>query len=371
MTKQAPKLAVLILMMEKQWPATQLTLTSVVRVLPENAEVVLLLNGGEHPDEIREKVGVGFPNVRFYHAPENLGVAGGRNFLLDTDEAQHAEIIFILDNDVLVPDNYFADTLAFLDAHPDCGVVGALVFRAHPEVLLLFEESRNNPDADDLNLAFGSQSLIGHYLEKGTPEPFWFGMNENWKRVYFSTLEDIRQKFSMLFGMQPGFFINHDRNPDVLHRIRSGDAEIPTSNVSGCCMAYRRALLDKVGYYYEGFHPYGSEDRAFSIQAMKNGYTNYVNPRVAMFHGFDERQSTTEDFKSMKQLIKMDVLLRLVVLDGKLERFLSVSAYSAYALLRRGLRAIQRGKSEIFWETVEAIREAFDTYRRNKPEETR
>ena len=120
-------------MMEKQWSATRLMLTNVTKVLPDDGVVVLLLNGCDDPDAIREEIARLFPQVVFHVSRENLGVAGGRNFLLDTHEAREADYLFILDNDVLIPDRYFHDMTGFLDSHPTCGIAGPLVFRAHPE----------------------------------------------------------------------------------------------------------------------------------------------------------------------------------------------------------------------------------------------
>ena len=195
-------------------------------------------------------------------------------------------------------------------------------------------------------------------------------MNTDWKRAYGSTLEDIRQKANMILGRQPGFSITHTTNPDVLRRIRDGETAIETSNVSGCCMCMKRALIDEIGRFDDRFHPYGNEDREFSIRVLKNGRSNYVYPKVAMFHGFDERQETTQDFKSMKQMIEVDLLLRLSVLDGAFERTLSFGAYALYALIRRGLRAVQSRNTDIFTETVVAISNALTIHRTRRQAET-
>lgn len=69
--------------------------------LDESGSVHVLMNGGfvghlqtMSPDS---------PRISFYSSPTNLGVAGGRNFLLRLPEIQDSDVIVVLDNDVIDP----------------------------------------------------------------------------------------------------------------------------------------------------------------------------------------------------------------------------------------------------------------------------
>jgi GT2 family glycosyltransferase len=51
------------------------------------------------------------------------------------------------------------------------------------------------------------------------------------------------------------------------------------------CGAFRRSLLDRVGYFNESFTTYGGEDKEFAERMMKAGITfRWFGPEVLAFH---------------------------------------------------------------------------------------
>jgi len=82
-------------------------------------QVVVVDNGSE--DGTPERVARAFPWVEMVPLPENRGFAGGANAGLARARGRHA---CLLNNDTVVPPGALEACVAWLDAHPDVGVVG-------------------------------------------------------------------------------------------------------------------------------------------------------------------------------------------------------------------------------------------------------
>ncbi len=65
-----------------------------------------------------------FPNVRLIESESNLGFAGGNNLALARATGRY---VLLLNTDTLVHGNVLAEAVAWLDRHPDVGVLGPRV----------------------------------------------------------------------------------------------------------------------------------------------------------------------------------------------------------------------------------------------------
>ena len=76
--------------------------------LSESTQLHVLLNGTDSCDLNRIKDFFTHPFVHFYTTPTNLGVAGGRNFLLrEIEKISSVDFLIAFDNDLLFPSGYF------------------------------------------------------------------------------------------------------------------------------------------------------------------------------------------------------------------------------------------------------------------------
>ena len=96
--------AILVLFMPHEEDVTRLAVQSLSLQLRSNDRVFVLLNGGES-GRLRQYF-ESFPQVDFLQSPVNLGVAGGRNKLLAVEFVQNADIVYLVDNDAIVPCDY-------------------------------------------------------------------------------------------------------------------------------------------------------------------------------------------------------------------------------------------------------------------------
>ena len=86
---------------------------------PPDAEVIVADNGSS--DGSLELLRTEFPQVRTIPLGENLGFTGGYNRALG--EVQ-AEYFVLLNSDILVAPGWLEPLVAYMDAHPECGVCG-------------------------------------------------------------------------------------------------------------------------------------------------------------------------------------------------------------------------------------------------------
>jgi GT2 family glycosyltransferase len=339
---------------EDQWPATRFSLQSVLAAIDDETPVVVLLKESVSPETVA-RVTEDFPSIKLYSSANNPGVAGGRNFLMNTPEAREADYIFHLNNGIILTHTYFSDMIDFMERHPEAGVASPLVFAASPTGALdnrshlrlapwiLQEEGslqvsirwpRNQEDLDEDRLspclAPGGQRRLGKSL--------------------LLTTTDILSTFRLrkIRRLRDSSWVipqNKD-NPDIVKKIKEGQECIEVSNLAGYAVVYRRSLLEQIGGYDEGFNPYLFEDCEFSIRAMKAGYVNYVNTQALIFHGTHLRDSAvsvsrTSHVSRRRQDVKTRVLLRRRVLDTPLRRVWSIGTFLCYRLYRSLIHSIR------------------------------
>ena len=284
-----------MLFMEHELDVTLWTIAHLHDQLGDGVTLSVLHNGQGLAD-VGNQINA-LPNVSFYEAGTNLGVAGGRNFLLRTDECRAADVVMFVDNDVLPPVDYVERAVRFLLSRHDAGVVGAsvLVFRhfeehlkalpARPGVLNQRVYELKNPDI--------------HGILRASPSRAWFdhlGIHPDWNAAYLEAEDEI-DKICQSLNIADSFKDSGDRfyalrknDPAIREALIAGELPwISVSNIAGCCQTFRRSLVDEIGELCDAFNPYGFEDVDFCIRAMRAGYTNYTDTTGFLLHGTDTR----------------------------------------------------------------------------------
>lgn len=280
-----PSCTVHVLLMEHEAEVTERALGSLVPQLQADDRISLLLNGAVRPD-LRERFSR-LPGVCYYESASNLGVAGGRNFLFGQPESRGAAICLLLDNDAVVPRDYLDRILAFLDAHPEAGIVGP-VSLVYSRVATALAEP-----GETFNVTLFSSDMLLTALRRAD-DPEWIdhlGTNTDWRNVY---LRDRHTADLILTacGIIPErrFHGVLKTDPQVLVALFQGHGDtVPVSNIPGCCQVFRRALLDEIGLLEPLFNPYGWEDAEFAVRALRHGYRNLIDTSTVILHGTDQR----------------------------------------------------------------------------------
>lgn len=185
-----------------------------------------------------------FPDVRLIENPVNNGYAAGNNLGLKAlgfgphplprpDGPRHA---LLLNPDTVVPETALAELVAYLDAHPECGVVG-------PKLVL--------PD--------GSLDLA---CRRSFPTP----------EVSFWRLTGLSKLFprSRLFGRYNLTYLD-------------ADVETEVDSVVGACMLVRGEAIARAGLLDERFFMYG-EDLDWALGIRKAGWGARYYPKVTVLH---------------------------------------------------------------------------------------
>ena len=363
------KINVQVLLMEHEIEVTKITLAGLLQQLQPEDSISVLLNGAVRPDF--QELCLAHTGVNYYESPSNLGVAGGRNFLLETPEAKDSDIIMFVDNDVVVPVDYIEASAKFLLESPGRGVVGVIVLKYNELINHL------NKVAPPFETYFGaevwpiSNSQIQDYLLKNSLEKclFHIGTNPDWKSGYFESLDTLDQ-INVHLGIQSEkkfySFLANDRQ--MRKRLKEQSiTKIPVTNVPGCCQTFTRKLVDEIGLLNNLFSPYGFEDVDFCLRAIKAGYENFVSTNSYLIHGTDDRHKTRLKKQSIHRRWRNDSRCRTIFehlwFPDDYSNFVMKRVLSNYILewLSKSNRATERLAAEVSG-IKDGLRQLVETY---------
>ena len=166
-----------------------------------------------------------FPAVTLIANTENLGFARANNQGIRASQGRY---VVLLNSDTVVPPGALEALVAFMDAHPEAGVVGPRLLR---------------PDGTPQPYAFGGDPTLGYLLRRGV------------NRLLF------RRPL-------------HDWATDAIQEV---------DWVSGACLMARRAAIDQAGLLDETIFMY-FEDNDWCLRIRQAGWKVYYNPQAAITH---------------------------------------------------------------------------------------
>ncbi len=278
--------SVLILTQPHEYGVTLKTLDSLARELHRDVEAIVLVNGAPTPPALRglDKR----PHVSLVESSENLGVAGGRNRLLDEALGRGSEYFVILDNDVRVPDGMIAALVHAYRTSDRIGVLGPAILNHRPAV-------RAVPETDNFGEPLSMHRLHGALMRIAPTEWFHLGGHPDWFQTYVLD-RAVRRRLAQRHDADSDLSdwpANLQDDAELVRRIVEGDlAAIDVSNVAGCCQVFDRSLLDEIGMLDDLFSPYGYEDVDFCIRSRRSGRRNIVDPSILLTHGTDLRHKS-------------------------------------------------------------------------------
>ncbi|WOO43007.1 6-hydroxymethylpterin diphosphokinase MptE-like protein [Rubellicoccus peritrichatus] len=281
---------VMVIFTNREDDVTLRAVEAIAVQLRDGDTIGVLLNGGRRPD--MESLFGRIPAISYYEVDENLGVAGGRNYLMDKPEAAAATYNLFVDNDAMAPMGYVDGMCDYLESHPEVGVAGATVlaynkikdilesrFPVYQAVLGADIYHVSNADLYALQEELPYAEILDHV-----------GTSSDYRKGYFQDLHLLDRiiNSSEIGAFEP--FVHSLKETDILD-----DADVKkrgffrVSNIAGCTYSFRRDLINKIGIFDDRFNNYGYEDAEFSIRSIKHGYENRTLTRVFLIHGLDSR----------------------------------------------------------------------------------
>jgi len=279
----------LLLTMPQEVDVTIQALDSLLYSGDRNLTVLVLVNGGES-EALRQCV-QSLDHVQFFESPENLGVAGGRAFLAQQGPAKKADIIAIIDNDLLLPTDYLKPLCAQLMQDRKTGIVGASMLDYPHMKNWLDTNARVETGPLGRRLPRFGNADVREYLQNNLKKELFshLGSHPDWMQTYFPR-RTLMDEVNRRRDRNPDENVFLAKNPKALRQYGNGGSTlIEASNIAGCTQVFRRELYDELGGIREEYSPYGYEDVDFAISAQRAGYRNYTLTHAFSLHGTDDR----------------------------------------------------------------------------------
>jgi len=185
-----------------------------------------------------------FPDVVLLENKDNQGFSKANNQAV---AIARGEYILFLNPDTVMPEDFFTQTLAYMDAHPKAGALGPR---------LIDGKGQFAPDA-----------------KKSFP---------TLQVALFKTIG-----INKLFSRSPYF--------NKYYAVHVGEHEIaPVEVLSGCCMLVRSSVIAEVGGAFDEDYFMYCEDVDLSYRIQKAGYENMYYPPATLIHykGESTRKAT-------------------------------------------------------------------------------
>ncbi len=253
-------------------------------------EVIVVDNNSEDSSTtmIRDR----FPTVKLVENKDNKGFSKANN---QGVAIAKGEYILFLNPDTVMPEDFLAKNLAYMDTHPEAGAIGPRLIDGKGQF------------APDAKKSFPSLSVA---LFKTT------GLHKIFPKSKF---------FNKYYA------------------VHVGERETAAVDVlSGCCMMVRRSAMDKAGGPFDEDYFMYCEDVDLSYRIAKAGYKNIYYPEVDLIHykgestrkmtlsyvrifnealvTFVKKHYTKEQARLFVLFIKVGIILRAIL--GTLKRML-------------------------------------------------
>ena len=178
-----------------------------------------------------------FPTLEVIENKENTGFAKGNNIGIKYSLENGADYLVLINNDAIVKKDSIAKLIEVFEKNPDVGIVGPKIYFAE-----------------------GFEYHKQRYNQKELGKVIWYaGGKVDW-----------------------GNILGSHRGLDEVDKGQYNKAGI-TEFVSGCCMAVKKELFEKIGYLAEEYFLY-MEDLDFNIRSQKAGFKIYYQPEAIVWH---------------------------------------------------------------------------------------
>ncbi|SER11175.1 Glycosyltransferase like family 2 [Thalassovita gelatinovora] len=238
-------------------------------------------------------------HVHVHCENKNLGVAGGRNYLIDKARAGGAEFFISCDTDIIFPTDYFSrlrDAYLRLQAtDPDLGYVQPVLLNG-PSVAGCFPELQVNNWAElataterDDSWRKGMWATVKRELgeEEAIAAIFHTGVSNIW-RAHFDTPRDPKaftpwksDEFTSIFRTT---YPSLRSEAEKLSELIKQGKPVRIMSTAGGVTAFHIAAMDRSGAYNDLFNPFAFEDSELGFRSTMSGLNNYLLPDLFAIH---------------------------------------------------------------------------------------
>lgn len=203
--------------------------------LPLGVTSVVYVVDNDKSEELRDKLKK-YPQAIYVESPGNVGFAAGNNLGFKKALADETDIIVLINNDTVVPEDLVLKILASPISEKTTGVVGGLIYFAKGF------EFENKYKKDELG------------------KVIWYAGGEyDWDNVY--------AKHTGVNEVDKGQF----------------DGQKETDFITGCLFITKAEVLKKVGLFDERYCLY-FEDSDLGMRIKKAGYKLIIDSNVKLWH---------------------------------------------------------------------------------------
>lgn len=239
------------------------------------------------------------PHVSIYCENINLGVARGRNYLIERARTAGAEFLISCDSDIIFPTDYVprlrASYMELQNRDPNLGFVQPVLLNG-PDVVECFPAFLvDNWAAAARAIRNGRVQLKDFWsivrdklgVERGLKAVFHTGVCNIWQ-AHFDAPVSRKDGVSVDGRISLGTFATQhvslrDDRVKLLAFLSKGEP-VRVMSVAGGVTAFHVDVLNRCGPYNEIFNPFGFEDSELGTRSTLNGLNNYLLTDLVAIH---------------------------------------------------------------------------------------
>jgi|GEM_PF-2018193 len=237
----------------------------------------------------------------------NLGIAAGRNLLIQEALDQNVDYIFSIDNDFMIPADFFDvyfRRLREISAMEQIGISMPVVLDFNKAITLLWSDKEIEfLERNNYNLKETNDSILNRINSANRPqlrEAIFHMGTRHWKANYFGLNgKEFHNAWPAFEGEARKKTDNGhpflSKDPEITSRLGKPGWHIDIDTAPGGVCCYPASLIRKIGGVDEFFSPFGYEDAEFSIRALRAGAKNTLIGDAFLFHDFKGRGGSRND----------------------------------------------------------------------------
>lgn len=291
--------AVYVLYQRPEFSKASCFLTQVAPFLGADVRLYLLIND-EDCGRIRDVATSLSPHIHVITAGRNLGVAGGRNYLVRQAISDGAEFLVACDTDILFEPDYFRRLAAayaeLRTTDPEVGLVQPILFNG-PDVRSCFDALQSADDWSSLKDRLqGDISLLQLFWprirdslgEKAALKSIMHtGMSNIWRAHFGDPVGDgsgAPEQDSTFVETYRTRASSLRNDHAVLAKVMAEGRPVRIGTTAGGISAFHKTVFEKSGGYDEIFNPFGYEDSEFGFRTLTTGFHHYLIPGCSAIH---------------------------------------------------------------------------------------
>lgn len=286
------KTVIFTLYQKKEFSRMRVFIQHIKSQLTENRQLYILVND-EYDYNLQSFCDKESRHIHIFCESKNLGVAGGRNFLIKNAINNGFDFFISSDNDIIYEKNYYSKMekayLKLKNKSDKVGVIQPILLDGRKLKEIFLSNKINQWQNIQINkLSFDYESLIDRYTQDGKLDKtfinilYHVGISNIWE-AHFSATPSNKLFKSDIFKTEKASLL-HDKEA-VLQVLRD-KVPIRIASTAGGISAFDFEFIQRNGLYDNKFNPFLYEDSEFGFRAFLNNEENYLVTDCCAIHDF-------------------------------------------------------------------------------------